>query len=69
MNVTKKEIKYRKPQREGYLEKNSMEHERYSGAYASSRITENNTTNENLSGNKLLEEILDRNNMNKLTRK
>jgi group II intron reverse transcriptase/maturase len=69
MNVTKEEIKYRKLQKEGCQEKNSAEHEGYSGAYASSRITENNITNENLSGNRLLEEILDKSNMNKAYKK
>jgi RNA-directed DNA polymerase len=69
MKVTKEEIKYRKPQIEGYLEKNSAEHEGYLGAYASSRITENNITNENLSGDRLFEKILDKDNMNKAFKK
>lgn len=69
MNVTKEEMKYRKPRKEGCLEKDSAEHEGYLGAYASSRITENNITDESLPGNRLLEKILDKNNMNKAFKK
>ncbi|MTV51097.1 group II intron reverse transcriptase/maturase, partial [Heliobacillus mobilis] len=54
MNVTKTEAKCSqlpedKSPKEGSLQKNSAEHDGYAGAYSSARITENNTTNANLS--------------------
>lgn len=65
MKVTKDEAKYRQPQGEGYLQKVPAEQGRYEEAYDSSKITENNITDTNLSTERLLEKILDRNNMNR----
>jgi len=65
MNVTENGIKYSQPQKEGYLQKISAEQERYAEVYAPSRITENNITNTDLSAEGMLEEILDKDNMNK----
>jgi RNA-directed DNA polymerase len=73
MNVTKEEIKYRKlhnEMNEGYLQMVSAERKEYVEAYASSRITENNVINTDLSTEmfaseqRLLEKILDKDNMN-----
>ena len=64
MKVTKDETKYRQPRLEGYLQKLPAEQGRYEEAYDSSRITENNITDANLSTERLLEQILDRDNMN-----
>ncbi|MDO9534183.1 MAG: group II intron reverse transcriptase/maturase [Bacillota bacterium] len=71
MNVTETEGKYSQPQRasegssnEGLPQKDSAEHERYAGAYNSGRITENNLTDANKPKERLLEEILDNQNMN-----
>jgi len=50
---------------EGSPQKNSAEHEGYAGAHSPLRITENNITNADLSKERLLEQIVDRNNMNK----
>lgn len=65
MKVTKDENKYRQPQQEGYLQKAPAAQGKYGEAYDSSRITENNITDTNLPTEKLLEKILDRDNMNK----
>ncbi|MDF2675054.1 MAG: reverse transcriptase family protein, partial [Clostridiales bacterium] len=70
MNVTNKEIKYRQLHMtsdevfEGYPQIVSAEQKGYVEAYASSRITENNIINTDLSTEGLLEKILDRNNLN-----
>jgi RNA-directed DNA polymerase len=69
MNVTKAEVKYSqlpngKSLKEGSPQKNSAEHEGYARAHNSERITENNITNANKSGERLLEEIVDRDNLN-----
>jgi len=64
MNVTEDEIKHRKLQIEGYLQKVPAEQGGYVGACASSRITENNVTNAYTATDRLLEKILDRDNMN-----
>lgn len=67
MNVTNEEIKYRKLHNEtydGYLQMVSAERKEYAEAYASSRITENNIINTDLSTDRLLEKILDKDNMN-----
>lgn len=72
MNVTKEEIKYRKLHNEtdeGYLQMVPAERKEYAEAYASSRITENNVINTNLSADRLLEKILDRDNMNQAFKK
>ena len=50
---------------EGSPQKDSAEHESYAGAHDPERITENNVTNANMSSERLLEAILDRDNMNK----
>ena len=49
---------------EGYLQRDSAEHEGYAGALTDKRITENNNTNANSQGNKFLERILSRENLN-----
>ena len=64
MKDTEDGTKHRKLQIEGYLQKVPAEQEGYVEACASSRITENNVTNAYLSTDRLLEKILDRNNMN-----
>ncbi|MDF2588122.1 MAG: ltrA [Anaerocolumna sp.] len=73
MNVTNEEIKYRKLHNEmdeGYLQMVSAERKEYVEAYACSRITENNVINTDLSAemfaseHRLLEKILDKDNMN-----
>lgn len=69
MNVTKTEAKCSQlptdeRQKEGSPQKNSAEHEGYAGVHSSVRITENNITNADQSKESLLEEIIDRDNMN-----
>lgn len=64
MNVTDREIKYCQPLNKGSLQKDSSESERYAGVYDSLRITENNITNANESKERLLEKILDKDNLN-----
>lgn len=66
MNVTNEEIKYRKLHNgmdEGYLQMVSAERKEYVEAYASSRITENNIINTDLSTERLLEKILAKDNL------
>jgi group II intron reverse transcriptase/maturase len=72
MNVTDEEIKYRKLYNgidEGYLQMVSAERKEYAEAYASSRITENNIINTDLSTEllaseqRLLEKILAKDNL------
>ncbi len=65
MKVTKDETKYRQSRKEGYPQKTPAEQGRYGEAYDSSKITENNITDTGLSTERLLEKILDRDNMNK----
>ena len=66
MNVTNKEIKYRQLYKtsdevfEDYPQIVSAEQKGYVGVYASSRITENNIIDTDLSTERLLEQILDR---------
>ena len=75
MTVTKRETKYRQLHRnldeenEGYSQKVSAEQKGYVGAYDSLRITENNIINANLSQERLLEQILDRSNLNNAFKK
>ena len=74
MTVTNKGMKCRQlltseSCKEGSPQKNSAEHEGYAGVHSSLRITENNISNANLSKENLLEEILDRDNMNKAFKK
>ncbi|MGL5649406.1 MAG: group II intron reverse transcriptase/maturase, partial [Clostridium sp.] len=64
MNVTKEGIKYRQLQIEDYLQMVSAEQKEYAEVYASSRITENNITNTDVSRDDLLEKILGRDNLN-----
>lgn len=70
MNVTKKGAKCSQlptggSRMEGSPQKNSAEHKGYAGAHNPLRITENNITNADMSKERLLEEIVDRSNMNK----
>jgi len=51
--------------KEGSLQNNSAEHEGYAGVHSPVRITENNITNADMSRKRLLEEIIDRNNLNR----
>lgn len=69
MKVTKDEIKYRQLQTEGCSQKVSAEQKEYVEVYDSSRITENNITDTDLSNGLLLEKILHRDNMNKAFKK
>ena len=69
MKVTEDEIKYRQLHTEGCLQKVPAEKGEYAGAYASSRITENNITDTNLLEDQLLEKITDRDNMNRAFKK
>jgi group II intron reverse transcriptase/maturase len=69
MNVTNKETEYRQLQIEDYLQKVPAEQEEYAEVYDSLRITENNVINADLSAERLLEEILDKDNMNSAFKK
>lgn len=64
MKVTKDGLKHRKLQTEGCLQKVPAEQGGYAEACALSRITENNVTDAYSSTDRLLEKILDRDNMN-----
>lgn len=64
MNVTDKEIKCSQPLKEGLPQKDSSESKRYVGVHDSLGITENNITNANKLKERLLEKILDRDNLN-----
>jgi len=50
--------------KEGSLQKNGVEHEGYEGVHSSERIIENNIIYANMSKDRLLEKIVDRDNMN-----
>lgn len=70
MNVTKTEAKYSQPpadnsRKEGLPQKNSAEHEGHAGVYKSERITENNVIDADKSKERLLEQIVDRDNLNR----
>lgn len=69
MNVTDKEVKYRQLHIEDYLQKVPAEQGEYAEVYDSLRITENNVINAGLSTERLLEEILDKDNMNRAFKK
>lgn len=69
MKVTDKEAKYRQLHIEDYLQKVPAEQGEYAEVYDSLRITENNAINAGLSTERLLEEILDKDNMNKAFKK
>ena len=64
MKVTNPVGKHSQPEQKkrDLLQKDSAEHERYAGACDTARITENNVTNAN--EQRLLEQILNRNNLN-----
>lgn len=69
MNVTKTEAKCSQlpaddSRTEGSPQKNSAEHEGYAGVHSSGRITENNSTVADMLKERLLEIIVDRDNMN-----
>lgn len=69
MNVTKTGAKCSQlpvddSRMEGSLQKNSAEHEGYAGVHNPERITENNITGADMSKERLLEKIVDRDNMN-----
>jgi RNA-directed DNA polymerase len=64
MNVTDKEIKCSQPLKEGSPQKDSSESERHVGVHDSLGITENNITNANKSRERLLERVLERDNLN-----
>ncbi len=69
MNVTKTGVKCSqlpadRDRMEGSPQKNSAEHEGYAGVHNPRRITENNITNADMSEERLIEEIIDRNNLN-----
>lgn len=71
MNVTKEGTKCSQlpadnSHMEGSPQKNSAEHEGYAGVRNPLRITENNITNADMSKERLFEEIVDRNNMNRV---
>src|SRR5659263_97610 len=65
MNVTDKEIKYSQlqPKGEDFMQEDNAEHESNAGAYASSKITENNITNGFVVNDRLLEKIMDKENV------
>ena len=72
MNVTSEGIKYRKLHNEideGYPQKVSAERKEYAEAYASLRITENNVINTNFRTERLLEQILAKDNLNQAYKK
>lgn len=64
MNVTQKGIKHRKLHKEDCLQKIPAEQGVYAEVCVSYGITENNVTNANLSTDRLLEKILDKDNLN-----
>ena len=65
MNVTDKEIKYSQLQInfEDSLQEDSAEHKNNAGVYASLKITENNITNGFVVKDRLLEKIMDKENV------
>jgi len=65
MKVTNEEIKYSQLQInfEGSMQEDSAEHESNAGAYASSKIIENNITNGFVVSDRLLEKIMDKENV------
>jgi group II intron reverse transcriptase/maturase len=74
MNVTKAEVKCSQlpaddSRVEGSPQKNSAEHEGYAGVHSSGRITENNITVAEMLKERLLEKIVDRDNMNNAYKK
>jgi RNA-directed DNA polymerase len=65
MKVTNKEIKYSQLQNkiEGSMHEDNAEHESNAGVYASLKITENNITNGFVVKDRLLEKIMDKENV------
>ena len=65
MNVTDKETKYSQLQTniEDSLQEDSAEHESNAGVYASLKITENNITNGFVVKDRLLEKIMEKENV------
>jgi RNA-directed DNA polymerase len=65
MKVTKTGAKYSQlSTRGGSSQKDNAEHEEYAGAYSPVKITETDSTNANESGNRLLEQIVSKHNLN-----
>ncbi len=64
MNVTENEDEYRQFRKGSHEQIISAEQKRYAQVYTHERITENNDTNMNRQTDDLLEQILNRNNMN-----
>lgn len=69
MNVTKNEFKDRQLHNEGYLQRVSAEQKEYVEASACSRIAENNHIITDFQTDKLMEQILQTNNLNKAFKK
>lgn len=74
MKVTNTEAKGSQPPAEnnhleGSPQKNSAEHEGYAGVHSPERITETGNTNANESKERLLEEIVSRDNLNQAFKK
>ena len=69
MNVTKNEIKDRQLHIEDYLQMVSAEQKEYAEVSAHSRITENNHIITDFQTDKLLEQILQSDNLNKAYKK
>ena len=69
MNVTKNEIKDRQLHIEDYLQMVSAEQKEYAEVSAHSRITENNDIITEFQTDKLLEQILQSDNLNKAYKK
>jgi len=63
MNVTEKDFKGRKQNRESYLQRDTAEREEYVEASAPNRITENNHINTDFQKDNLLEKILSMDNV------
>lgn len=64
MKVTETGAKGSQLQSEGSLQKNSAEHEGYAGVHIPEKITEKDDTNANRSKDRLLEKIVNRDNLN-----
>jgi group II intron reverse transcriptase/maturase len=69
MKVTENEVKHSQSNKRSSLQKNTAEQEGYVGVCDSLKIIENNYTNTITSEKKLLEKILERNNLNEAYRK
>jgi Retron-type reverse transcriptase len=69
MTVTKTGAKGSQPPQEGSTQKASAEHEGYAGVHIPVKITETDSTNANESGDRLLERIVSRDNLNEAFRR